>query len=284
MEGEEKEINIYNIYLKDIRKYGSIDNAKTCEWLKICKEGSPSESKLAKEKIVGTHQRYVLSVAHKYANGNNIMDVINEGNLGLMRAIDDYDINCNVKFTTYAMYWIKKQIIKFITTEEPIVTTSNITKLTTYVPKITQEFWKKNDREPSIEEVQEILLNKYKLNIVKPSDIIPHQMMSIDEKYDDDEDGQEFMEKSLYTTKTASCNVENDIEIRDKKTVIDLILSKLNERDRYIVKSVYGIDEDKKTVSNVANKVRVTNERIRQIVTNTVKNLGKRYHNLKYSF
>ena len=114
MKDKKDDINVYELYLKDIRKYGTIDDAKTREYLKMYKNGSTKEKKLAKEHIIGAHQRFVLSVANKFAHKDNLMDIISEGNIGLIRAIEEYDINSEVKFTTYAMYWIRKSIISYI--------------------------------------------------------------------------------------------------------------------------------------------------------------------------
>ena len=190
MKDKKDETNVYEIYLKDIRKYGTIDDAKTREYLKMYKNGSAKEKKLAKEHIIGALQRFVLSVANKFAHKDNLMDIISEGNIGLITAIEEYDIDSNVKFTTYAMYWIRKAIIRYITLDAPMVTPNNAIKLATYIPKIRKEFWNTNFRQPTSEEIQEILLEKHKLNFSNKEDLAVYQPLSIDEKYNEDEDGQ----------------------------------------------------------------------------------------------
>lgn len=278
------DVNIYELYMKDICKYGTIDNAKTREYLKIYKNGSSKERKLAKERIVGGHQRYVLSVANRFSKGNNIMDIINEGNIGLMQAIENYDINSEVKFTTYAMYWIRKTILNYITVCEPMVTPTNAIKLATYVPKVRKEFWNKNLRQPTNEEIQEMLFEKYNLNFSNKEDLTDFQTMSIDEKYESDEEGQEFMEKNAYTSKTAQCDTDNFVKGYDEKATVNQILSSISERDAYIIKSVYGIDCVQRTMNDVAEEIGISSERVRQIAVNNVEKLGEKYCHLNGTF
>lgn len=281
---EEEGINIYEIYMKDIHKYGTIDNAKTREYLKMYKNGSSREKNIAKEHIVCAHQRFVLSIANKFAHKDNLMDIISEGNIGLMRAIEEYNINSDVKFTTYAMYWIRKKIIGYVTVDEPMVTPNNAIKLATYVPKIRKDFWNTNLRQPTTDEIQEILLNKYHLNFSNKEDLAIYQPMSIDEKYEEDEDGQEFMECSAYTSKTAICNTDEFAKSHDTKAIVKRILSALNDRDAYIVKCIYGIDCESKSMDDVAAEVGISHERVRQIAVNSVEKLGKTYKKLMNAF
>lgn len=279
-----EDVNIYETYLKDISKYGTIDGSKMREYLNTYKNGSQQEKKIAKERLVGSLQRFVLSIANKYSFGNNLMDVIGEGNIGLMKAIETYDLNSEVKFTTYATYWVRKAIMAYITFDEPMVKPRNAIKLATYVPKITQEFWNKNSRQPTTEEIQEILYDSYKLNVLDKEELISFQATSIDEKYESDDDGQEFMENNLYTSRTAKCDTDNFVKNSDEKTVVRQILSKLSDRDAYIIKCIYGIDCEPKSIGDVANEVGISNERVRQIAVNSTTKLGARFQYLIGTF
>lgn len=284
MKDKKDETNVYEIYLKDIRKYGTIDDAKTQEYLKMYKNGSAKEKKLAKEHIIGALQRFVLFVANKFAHKDNLMDIISEGNIGLITAIEEYDIDSNVKFTTYAMYWIRKSIIRYITLDAPMVTPNNAIKLATYIPKIRKEFWNTNFRQPTSEEIQEILLEKHKLNFSNKEDLAVYQPLSIDEKYNEDEDGQEFMECSVYTSKTATCNTDSFAKTHDAKIVAQQALSTLSDRDAYIIKCIYGINQEPKSMDVVASEIGISNERVRQIAVNSVEKLGKSCKKLAHAF
>ena len=279
-----EDVNIYETYLKDISKYGTIDGNKMREYLITYKNGTQQEKKIAKERLVGYLQRFVLSIANKYSFSNNLMDIIGEGNIGLMKAIETYDLNSEVKFTTYATYWVRKAIMAYITFGEPMVKPRNAIKLATYVPKITQEFWNKNSRQPTTEEIQEILYDRYKLNVLDKEELISFQATSIDEKYESDDDGQEFMENNLYTSRTAKCDTDSFAKNSDEKTIVNEILSKLTDRDAYIIKCIYGIGCEPKSMGDVANEVGISNERVRQIAVNSVTKLGKRFHHLIDTF
>lgn len=279
-----EDVNIYETYLKDISRYGTIDGNKMREYLITYKNATQKEKKIAKERLVGSLQRFVLSIANKFSFGNNLMDIIGEGNIGLMKAIETYDINSEVKFTTYATYWVRKTIMAYLTFDEPMVKPRNAIKLATYVPKITQEFWNKNSRQPTTEEIQEILYERYKLNVLDKEDLISFQPTSIDEKYESDDDGQEFMENNLYTSRTAKCDTDSFVKNNDEKTVVNQILSKLSDRDAYIIKCIYGIDCEPKSMGDVAVEVGISNERVRQIAVNGVTKLGERFHNLIGTF
>lgn len=279
-----EDVNIYETYLKDISRYGTIDGNKMREYLITYKNGTQKEKKIAKERLVGSLQRFVLSIANKFSFGNNLMDIIGEGNIGLMKAIETYDTNSEVKFTTYATYWVRKTIMAYLTFNEPMVKPRNAIKLATYVPKITQEFWNKNSRQPTTEEIQEILYERYKLNVLDKEDLISFQPTSIDEKYESDDDGQEFMESNLYTSRTAKCDTDSFVKNNDEKTVVNQILSKLSDRDAYIIKCIYGIDCEPKSMGDVADEVGISNERVRQIAVNGVTKLGERFHYLIDTF
>lgn len=267
--------NIYELYLKDIQKFKVLDSVKTRKLLYTYKNGTHKEREYAKNELIGCHQRFVISIAKKFSRGNNIMDIVSEGNMGLMRAIDEYDLKSDAKFTTYATFWVRKAIIQYINLNEPMVTPNNAIKIATYVPKAKNEFWMKNCRQPTTEEIQEILMHKYNVNIPNKEDIMGYIKTSIDEKYENDEDGQEFMESNIYTSATAECDTDSFAKSYDEKKVVASILSKFNERDAYIIKCIYGIGCNQKTMDDVADELGITYERVRQIATNNVSKISK---------
>ena len=268
--------NIYELYLKDIQKYEMLDNVKSRKLLYTYKNGTQKERKKAKDELIGGHQRFVISIAKKFSRGNNIMDIVAEGNIGLMRAIEEYNLESNVKFTTYATFWVRKAIIHYININEPMVTPSNAIKIATYVPKVKSNFLNENCRQPTTEEIQEILMRDYRISIPNQEDIIGYVKSSIDEKYERDEDGQEFMESNAYTSATAECNTDSFTKGYDEKSVVRRILSNFNERDAYIIKCIYGIECNPKTMDDIADELGLSYERVRQIVTRNVSNIGKK--------
>lgn len=276
--------NIYELYLNEIRKYGTINNDQIREYLIRYKNGTEEECKVIKERLVGSLQRLVLAIAKKYVRAGNIMDLIGEGNIGLLSAIENYNINSESKFTTYATYWVRREIIRYLTLKEPIVIPPNAVKLATYLPKTRQELWSKNCRAPMVEEIQDALNEKYNLNIQYKSDLYPYQPTSIDEHYESDADGQEYLKDTQYNTATKSCNIDEMDEKNDKDIVINQVLSGVNERDAYIIRSVYGIGCEPKTIECVANEIGIGYERVRQITTNSVPKLGRKFSYLRGAY
>lgn len=281
---ENDDRDFYAMYLNDIRKYKMMDDDKARELIHQYRNGVEKERKRAKDKIVCSHQRLVISVAKKFSNGKNLMDIIGEGNLGLMMAIDEFDLESSAKFSTYATYWIRKIISEYITLTEPSVIPNNAIKIVTYVPKIRQELTQKNSRVPTTEEIQEALLEKHNVKIANSSDILGFNATSIEERYYVDNDEQEFMEKNEYTKKTATCNTDSFAKSYDEKAVVSQILNRLNDRDKYIVKCIYGIDCEQRTMDDVANDLGISHERVRQIASNKISTMKKRWKSLNGTF
>lgn len=281
---ENDDRDFYAMYLNDIRKYKMMDDDKARELIRQYRNGTEKERKRAKDKIVCSHQRLVISVAKKFSNGKNLMDIIGEGNLGLMMAIDEFDLESSAKFSTYATYWIRKIISEYITLTEPSVIPNNAIKIVTYVPKIRQELTQKNSRVPTTEEIQEALLEKHNVKIANSSDILGFNATSIEERYYVDNDEQEFMEKNEYTKKTATCNTDSFAKNHDEKAVVSQILNRLNDRDKYIVKCIYGIDCEQRTMDDVANDLGISHERVRQIAADKISTMKKRWKSLNGTF
>lgn len=281
---ENDDRDFYAMYLNDIRKYKMMDDDKARELIRQYRNGTEKEKKRAKDKIVCSHQRLVISVAKKFSNGKNLMDIIGEGNLGLMMAIDEFDLESSAKFSTYATYWIRKIISEYITLTEPSVIPNNAIKIVTYVPKIRQELTQKNSRVPTTEEIQEALLEKHNVKIANSSDILGFNATSIEERYYVDNDEQEFMEKNEYTKRTATCNTDSFAKSHDEKTVVSQILNRLNDRDKYIVKCIYGIDCEQRTMDDVANDLGISHERVRQIAADKLSTMKKRWKSLNGTF
>lgn len=281
---ENDDRNFYAMYLNDIRKYKMMDDDKAREFIRQYRNGTEKERKRAKDKIVCSHQRLVISVAKKFSNGKNLMDIIGEGNLGLMMAIDEFNLESSAKFSTYATYWIRKIISEYITLTEPSVIPNNAIKIVTYVPKIRQELTQKNSRVPTTEEIQEALLEKHNVKIANSSDILGFNSTSIEERYYVDNDEQEFMEKNEYTKRTATCNTDSFAKTHDEKIVVSQILNGLNDRDKYIVKCIYGIDCEQRTMDDVANDLGISHERVRQIAADKISTMKKRWKRLNGAF
>lgn len=260
-------------YFNDIRKYPILNKKEERILLKQAQSEDKKLQKKAIEVLVNCNQRFVASAAMKYANGDDLLDIINEGNIGLITAIERFDINKDVKFITYAAWWIQKSINYYLTNYRNLVIPANASKLRTITNKVQHEFFLKEQRYPTLIEMQEIIKEKYNFNVENLSDLEPFQSLSIDDNmYEDDE---AFSENPIYTSVTSSNNIEEDNKNNDNKKIIREILSKLNERDRFIIENAFGIGCNQQTYDSIADELSLTKERIRQKVSEIIKKLGK---------
>ncbi len=201
---------------------------------------------LSKEELVSKNYRLILSVASKYAyNSHQMDDLVQEGFMGLMTAIDKFDPISGNKFSTYAVYWIKQRIIRFLESDtvirEPSWVHSKRSKLN-------------NLSEHSEEEAAKILnISPKTVRAVRKT----ISTMSIDQLMHGNGPGNMFLDKSPNSDDIL-------IEKENKKLALDLVNS-LNPMEREIILRRYGIECDRDTFETIGKHFGVTRERIRQI-------------------
>ena len=140
-------------YLNSIRKFEVLSPEEEVELFLTIKNGTPEESEAARQKIMQCNQRFVYLVAKQYAKGNDIKDLINEGNVGMNTAIDKFDVTKGMKFISFAVWYIRREIVSHITNDTSIVRTSNKQKLMGILPRVKEKFIQEHEREPMPEEV-----------------------------------------------------------------------------------------------------------------------------------
>lgn len=267
-------------YLSDIAKYKLLSDEDFNNEIIKAKRGDQE----AITKIVNANQRFVFSLAKKFSNGNNdlLSDLINEANIGLLTSIKRFDPQKDIKFLTYSVYWMQRQVILFLTFTEPIVKVSNKAK-TTKVSQIKNRFFLMNGRTPTSEEILDELQEKYGIEISNESDIFQMSTMSVDganitENYDD------FSSYFLANSDGASesdISSTNDYEKEIDKSYSKMLISKsigaLSERERNVVELLYGINDYRQyKIQEVAQKLGITNEAVRLIEKRALKKLEEK--------
>lgn len=275
------------IYLNDISRYKLLsDEDFNAEILKA-KNGDPK----AIDKIVNANQRFVFSLAKKFSNGNDdlLLDLINEANMGLITSIKRFDPKKDIKFLTYSVYWMQRQIILYLTFTDPIIKVSNKAK-TTKVSQIKNKFFLINGRIPTSEEILMELKEKHNIQISNESDIFQMSKISVDgpnitENYGDI--SSYFLgnlNNSLDTDITSTNNYEKEIDENYSKTLISKSIGILNDRERSVVELLYGINDYRQyKIQEVAQKLGITNEAVRLIEKRALKKMEKKI-NLECSF
>lgn len=260
-------------YFNDIRRYPVLGDEEERKLLAQAHGKDETARRKATERLVNCNQRFVASAAMKQTNGEDMMDLVNEGNIGLLAAIERFDLKKDNKFITYAAWWIQKCINIYLTNYRNMVIPANANKLRTIANKVRGDFYIKEERQPMLHEVQAILRDKYGFNIENLVDLETYQAFSIDActEYDEDET---FAESPVFTKLTATNNIEEGTDIEDCKKVVAGLLGKLDERDRLIIERLFGIGCDEQPYEAIASELGLTKERIRQKSNEIIRKLG----------
>ena len=262
-----------NTYFEDIRKYTILTKNKENELLIKAKNCTGVEQTEAIHSLINCNQRFVISVALKYANNDNLLDLVSEGNIGLMEAIKRFDIDKDCKFITYAVWWIRKYILNYMINKEKLITPPNANKLYGKVTKIKNNFFQQEQREPTLSEIKDIIYNDTGLNIENLSDIEDFVSVSIDSNLNAESD--EMQGCVQFDVMTSTNNIDEIIEDYDNKEIVKRLLANFNERDKKIIKYSFGIDCDPLTNEQIGRKFNLSGERIRQIRTLILKKMMK---------
>lgn len=263
-------------YFNEIRKYPVLTSAEERKLLETIKNGSPIKANAARTKLIECNQRFVISAAKKWQKNDNLMDLISEGNLGLIQAIDEFDLNKKQRFLTYAVYWIRKMINDYIVKREGIIRVNNATKVHTYISKARNSFYSKNERMPNKWELKDELLTEFNIHISNADDLDTITMNSINICNDDndEENAAGFTQLNEFNEYTSVNDVEDRIEEMHNSDLVKLLMTRLDKREKYIVKSYFGIDCQEKGFDIIAKDLEICKERVRQILREALKKMN----------
>ena len=236
-----------NSYLTVLRKYDSLTAEEERDLFERYQKNGDMK---ARELIYLHNQRFIYSNAKIYArDSEEVMDYVNEGNIALSEAIDKFDLSLGNKFITFAVWYIRRAMNYYLINTRDCITKTNGMKLFKKTDKIAQKFYSENGREPTLEEIRDILEKEYKIKINDLSDLYDLNLSSISSEIDSEftvEDTGEF------TQKTATYNLYDDESEREySKELASKMLSKLlkvlaNDKTSLdIIKKGYGIGYDK---------------------------------------
>lgn len=272
-----KYTGITKAYIKEVRNYDVISPQEQKRLLRLAHSSDNQVKQEAINRLVQSNQRFIISFAKKWSQEDNLLDVINEANLGLLEAIDRYDTNSDNNFLTYAVWWIRKYVKDYHNVYDNIVKRPNANKHNLYVPKARRWFENKYHREPTNEELIEILHKKYNYVIQDPTDLDELRPYTIDNS-DIDNELNLCETDRLFNEKTAVDNVSNGINDEYTKSFVSFLLGKLSDTERDVIVKNYGIGCFPKTVDSIADELNIPSYKVRSILKKTHNKL-KRYEN-----
>ena len=253
-------------YLREIGTYKLLTPEEEREIAIKARNGS----KYAREKLINCNLRLVVNKAKKYIGKLEFLDLIQEGNIGLIRAVDKFDPTKGYKFSTYATWWIKQAMTRAIHEKSRIIRIPNYTQAKLkQLSEIYDKYVEEHDRQPSIKELAKLM--NVKEDTVRTLINYRKTPISIDSKINDEDDSE------LIDFIPDGTNIIKDYEDNDLKIQLFKLFkeARLTDKEVDVLKLRFGIDEDKLTLAKVGKKYGVTRERIRQIEKKALKKLGR---------
>lgn len=252
-------------YLQEIGHEDLISVEEEVELAQRIKKGD----RKALERLTKANLRFVVSVAKQYQNqGLSLPDLINEGNLGLIKAAQKFDETRGFKFISYAVWWIRQSILQAIAEQSRIVRLPlNQVGSVNKINRVLNKFEQENERRPSLEEIAD--------KIDLPEDKIIDAMkvngrhVSVDAPFIDGEDNS-LLDVFPNADAPSADQQLVDESLRDE---ISRALGSLNERERAIVKCFFGIGQPEMTLEEIGDKYGLTRERVRQIKEKAIRRL-----------
>ena len=252
-------------YLQEIGREDLITVEEEVELAQQIRKGN----RQALEKLTRANLRFVVSVAKQYQNqGLSLPDLINEGNLGLIKAAEKFDETRGFKFISYAVWWIRQSILQALAEQSRIVRLPlNQVGSLNKISKAFSKFEQENERRPSAEELAEQL----DLPVDKVVDSLKVQVrhISVDAPFVDGEDNSLLDVLVNDDSPMADSSLVNESLSRE----IDRALSTLSDREKEIIQMFFGIGMQEMTLEEIGDKFGLTRERVRQIKEKAIRRL-----------
>ncbi|ECL9473598.1 RNA polymerase sigma factor RpoD [Campylobacter jejuni] len=247
-----------------------LEKSRLKEILEQIKRGKKISDE-AKERMAKSNLRLVVSIAKRYTNrGLPFLDLIQEGNIGLMKAVDKFEYKRGYKFSTYATWWIRQAISRAIADQARTIRIPiHMIETINQINKIIREHLQKDGKEPDVS----VIAKEVGLSVDKVKQVIKitKEPISLEAPIGNEDDGKfgDFVEDRN------SLSPMDHILKDDLKEQIDEVLDQLNDREKAVIRMRFGLmdDESDRTLEEIGKELNVTRERVRQIESSAIKKL-----------
>ena len=260
-----------NSYFKDVSRQPMISQEEEIELTKKIKEGNEA----AVKKLVEANLRFVISVAKQYQNkGLALVDLIQEGNIGLIEAARKFDETRGFRFISYAVWWIRQAIIKALSDQcRTIRIPANQVVCMNKINKVIEQFEQQHGRKPSIGELEELTDIDHDTICLTMSAM--NRSVSLESSIRD-QDASCLLD---IIPNDGAVSTDTEVSKNDLSKEIERILSKLSYRDRDILRMSFGIGMNPMTNEEIARRFGIGSERVRQIQHSAINYLRAKYIN-----
>ena len=261
------DVSSLSVYLREINKIPLLTRKEEVDLARAAAKGAQS----AKEKLIKANLRFVVNVAKKYQNqGLTLSDLISEGNLGLITAVDKFDVEKGYHFISYAVWWIKQSILKAICEKSRMIRLPlNRANELLQIEKVKREIGSNKDGEADIEEIADFLdMDKSRINdLINAS----KEFVSLETPLSSDKDANTI---SDLMEDTKGANPEGVLINNTLQDSIELVLSTLTEKESNVIRYRFGLNGERPhSLKEIGDKYNLTKERIRQIEKKAISRL-----------
>jgi RNA polymerase primary sigma factor len=261
------DVSSLSVYLKEINKIPLLTRDEEVDLARR----AARDDQLAKDKLIKANLRFVVNVAKKYQNqGLTLSDLISEGNLGLITAVDKFDVEKGYHFISYAVWWIKQSILKAICEKSRMIRLPlNRANELLQIEKVKREIGSNKDGEADIEEIADFLdMDKSRINdLINAS----KEFVSLETPLSSDKDANTISDLMEDTKGADPEEVLIDSTLQDS---IEHVLSTLTEKESNVIKYRFGLNGERPhSLKEIGDKYNLTKERIRQIEKKAISRL-----------
>lgn len=264
-------------YLKDIGQFKLLTREEEIElstMVSMARDSADEKVRklgiVARDRLIVANLRLVVSIAKSYSYSKvPLMDIIQDGTMGLIKAVDRYQVDKGFKFSTYATWWIRQSISRSIfNNSRTIRLPVHIYDTLSRIRRVQKDYINQHGSEPDIETISKI--SGIAISTVRLIGLYANDIVSLDNPIGD---GNTTLNDSIHDSGTP--DPDEHYKIKEVEQYVNSIINKLNEREQLIIKMRFGIEHEEKTLEQIGHYLGISRERVRQLEKRAIEKLRK---------